>query len=89
MNLQPYSVTSGWSGQFGPGNGFVRTYPQPPRTKTTCPIITTDTKAPQTTFAVANYPANLIVYPAYTDKEVAAGTVVTPDKSYAPQSIHA
>ncbi|KAJ4413813.1 hypothetical protein N0V82_008307 [Gnomoniopsis sp. IMI 355080] len=57
-----YKVTSGWSGQFGPGQGF-------------------------TTFAVVNYPANLIVYPAYTDTEAANATVVTPDKSYAPQAL--
>lgn len=58
-----YTVTSGWSGAFGPGNGF-------------------------TTFAVVNYPANLIAYPAYTDKEVASGAVVTPDKSFTPQAIY-
>ncbi|KAF3765357.1 hypothetical protein M406DRAFT_321913 [Cryphonectria parasitica EP155] len=57
-----YTVTSGWSGQFGPGNGF-------------------------TTFAVVNYAANLIVYPAYTDKQVQNGTVVTPDQSYTPQAL--
>lgn len=58
----PYTVTSGWSDQFGPGNEF-------------------------TTFAVVDYAAKLIVYPAYTDKEVASGNVVTPDKSYTPSKL--
>lgn len=58
----PYTVTSGWSDQFGPGNEF-------------------------TTFAVVDYAAKLIVYPAYTDKEVASGNVVTPDKSYTPAKL--
>lgn len=57
-----YTVTSDWSGQFGPGNGF-------------------------TTFAVVDYAAGLIVYPAYTDKQVQAGTVVTPDQSYTPSKL--
>lgn len=57
-----YTVTSGWSDQFGPGNEF-------------------------TTFAVVDYNAKLIVYPAYTDKEVASGNVVTPDKSYTPAKL--
>lgn len=56
-----YTVTSGWSGQFGAGNGF-------------------------TTFAVVNYGADLIVFPAYTDTQVAGGAVVTPDQSYTPQA---
>ncbi|KAH8778384.1 hypothetical protein F5883DRAFT_449957 [Diaporthe sp. PMI_573] len=58
----PYTVTSGWSDQFGPGNEF-------------------------TTFAVVDNTQRLIVYPAYTDKEVASGNVVTPDKSYTPARI--
>ncbi len=52
-----YTVSSGWSGQFGPGNGF-------------------------TTLAVVNNAARLIVYPAYTDVQLASGTPVTPDQSY-------
>lgn len=52
-----YRVTSGWSGQFGPGNGF-------------------------TTLAVVDQTKNKIVWPAYTDKELANGAVVSPDKSY-------
>ncbi|KAI1141748.1 small secreted protein [Hypoxylon sp. FL0543] len=55
----PYTVGSGWSGQFGPGNGF-------------------------TTLSVVDYAAKLIVWPAYTDKQLANGQVVTPDLSYAP-----
>jgi hypothetical protein len=57
-----YTVTSGWSGQFGAGNGF-------------------------TTFAVVDYATGLIVYPAYTDKQVASGALVTPDQSYTPQAL--
>ncbi|PNY29069.1 Uncharacterized protein TCAP_01013 [Tolypocladium capitatum] len=53
-----YTVTSGWSGQFGPGNGF-------------------------TTLAVVDNKARLIAFPAYTDKQVEGGNVVTPDQSYA------
>ncbi|KAI1087134.1 small secreted protein [Rostrohypoxylon terebratum] len=55
----PYTVGSGWSGQFGPGNGF-------------------------TTLSVVDYAAKLIVWPAYTDNQLANGAVVTPDLSYAP-----
>ncbi|KKY34885.1 putative small secreted protein [Diaporthe ampelina] len=58
----PYTVTSGWSDQFGPGNEF-------------------------TTFAVVDYNAQLIVFPSYTDKEVASGNAVTPDKSYTPAKL--
>lgn len=36
---------------------------------------------------MVNYPAKLIVYPAYTDNQVKAGTVVTPDQSYTPQAL--
>ncbi|KAH8201964.1 hypothetical protein TruAng_003877 [Truncatella angustata] len=52
-----YTVTSGWSGQFGPGNGF-------------------------TTLSVVDYGKKKITWPAYTDKELANGAVVSPDKSY-------
>ncbi|XXG95785.1 hypothetical protein Hte_002056 [Hypoxylon texense] len=57
-----YTVGSGWSGQFGPGNGF-------------------------TTLSVVDYASKLIVWPAYTDKQLAGGAVVTPDLSFAPTSI--
>ncbi|KUI67718.1 hypothetical protein VM1G_03570 [Cytospora mali] len=57
-----YTVTSGWSGQFGAGNGF-------------------------TTLAVVDYTTGLIIYPAYTDKQVSGGAVVTPDQSYTPQAL--
>lgn len=57
-----YTVTSGWSGQFGPGNGF-------------------------TTLSVVNNKSRQIVWPAYTDKQLAGGNVVTPDQSYAPAAL--
>ena len=57
-----YTVSSGWSGQFGPGNGF-------------------------TTLSVVDYTQKLIVWPAYTDKQLANGVVVTPDQSYAPATL--
>lgn len=41
----------------------------------------------QTTLAVVNNAAKLIVYPAYTDKQLTNGTVVTPDQSYTPQAL--
>ncbi|KAL0934645.1 uncharacterized protein CTRU02_211444 [Colletotrichum truncatum] len=55
-----YTVTSGWSGQFGPDAGF-------------------------TTFSVTDQ--KLIVWPAYTDKQLVNGQAVTPDQSYAPQNL--
>ncbi|KAI4858696.1 small secreted protein [Hypoxylon rubiginosum] len=58
----PYTVSSGWSGQFGPGNGF-------------------------TTLSVVDFSKKLIVWPAYTDKQLAGGAVVSPDLSFAPTSI--
>jgi hypothetical protein len=57
-----FTVSSGWSGQFGPGNGF-------------------------TTLSVVDYSGKLIVWPAYTDKQLANGVVVTPDQSYAPATL--
>jgi len=57
-----YTVTSGWSGQFGPGNGF-------------------------TTLSVIDYNKKLIVWPAYTDKQLVNGQVVSPDQSYAPATL--
>ncbi|KAL7930774.1 hypothetical protein V8C35DRAFT_312177 [Trichoderma chlorosporum] len=57
-----YTITSGWSGQFGPNNGF-------------------------TTFAVTDYNNKLIIWPAYTDVQVMAGTVVSPNQSYAPVNL--
>ena len=53
-----YTVTSGWSGQFGEENGF-------------------------TTLSIVNE-ARQIIWPAYTDKQLAGGVVVKPDQSYAP-----
>ncbi|KAK2013483.1 hypothetical protein LZ32DRAFT_259368 [Colletotrichum eremochloae] len=55
-----YTVTSGWSGQFGEDAGF-------------------------TTFSVTNQ--KLIIWPAYTDKQLVNGKVVSPDQSYAPQNL--
>lgn len=58
----PYTISSGWSGQFGPGNGF-------------------------TTWSVVDWTKRLIVWPAYSDRELVNGVAVTPDKSYAPQTL--
>ena len=58
----PYTISSGWSGQFGPENGF-------------------------TTWSVVDWSKRLITWPAYTDKELVNGKAVTPDKSYAPQTL--
>lgn len=55
-----FSLTTGWSGQFGAGNGF-------------------------TTMAVNN--GKQIIYPAYTDKQLAGGNVVSPDQSYTPANL--
>ncbi|KFX94897.1 hypothetical protein V490_04099 [Pseudogymnoascus sp. VKM F-3557] len=57
-----FTISSGWSGQFGPGNGF-------------------------TTLAVVDNAKKLIVWPAYTDKQLANGVVVTPNQSYAPVTL--
>ena len=61
-NCGDYTITSGWSGQFGAGKGF-------------------------TTLSVVNNKSKLIVYPAYTDAELAGGKIVTPNKSYSPQAL--
>ncbi|CAG7951073.1 unnamed protein product [Penicillium salamii] len=61
-NCGGYTVTSGWSGQFGEGNGF-------------------------TTLSVVNNKARQIIWPAYTDKQLAGGKVVKPDQSYAPAAL--
>ena len=58
----PYTISSGWSGVFGPGNGF-------------------------TTWSVADWSKRLITWPAYADHELANGVAVSPDKSYAPQTL--
>lgn len=62
QNFGDYTITSGWSGQFGPGNGF-------------------------TTLAVVDNKNRRITWPAYTDKQVQGGNVVSPDQSYAPQNL--
>jgi hypothetical protein len=58
----PYTISSGWSGQFGAENGF-------------------------TTWSVVDWSKRLIVWPAYSDRELVNGVAVTPDKSYAPQTL--
>jgi hypothetical protein len=57
-----YTITSGWSGQFGDGNGF-------------------------TTLSVVNGQTRQIVWPAYTDKQLAGGKVVKPDQAYTPAAL--
>ncbi|KAJ5503242.1 hypothetical protein N7463_006116 [Penicillium fimorum] len=57
-----YTVTSGWSDQFGAENGF-------------------------TTLSIVNNESRQIIWPAYTDKQVAAGEVVKPDQCYAPAAL--
>ncbi|KAI1506226.1 hypothetical protein F5X99DRAFT_127563 [Biscogniauxia marginata] len=57
-----YTVTSGWSDQFGADQAF-------------------------TTLSVVDYDKKLIVYPAYTDSQIANGTVVTPDLSFPVQNL--
>jgi len=52
-----FRIMSGWSGQFGPGNGF-------------------------TTLSVVRIRSLEIAYPAYEDKLLGNGTVVTPDLSF-------
>ncbi|KAM0429969.1 hypothetical protein ACHAPT_005973 [Fusarium lateritium] len=56
-----FTITSGWSGQFGPGNGF-----------TVLSVISSNRQ---------------IIYPGYTDKQLAGGKVVKPDQSYAPANL--
>ncbi|KAL8851012.1 MAG: hypothetical protein Q9221_004095 [Calogaya cf. arnoldii] len=55
-----YTISSTWSGQFGPNEGFQ-------------------------TLAVVQ--GRTIVYPAYTDNQLANGKVVSPDQSYSPQNL--
>ncbi|KAI1494518.1 hypothetical protein F5X96DRAFT_665812 [Biscogniauxia mediterranea] len=57
-----YTVTSGWSDQFGADQAF-------------------------TTLSVVDYPSKLIVYPAYTDAQLANATVVEPDLSFPVQTL--
>lgn len=40
-----------------------------------------------TVLSVADYSKKLIVWPGYTDKELAGGKVVVPDKAYAPAKL--
>ncbi|KAL4736378.1 hypothetical protein BDV11DRAFT_193932 [Aspergillus similis] len=54
-----FTITSGWSDQFGADNGF-------------------------TTLSVVDESTRQIVWPAYTDKQLEGGDVITPDQSYTP-----
>ncbi|KAL1836183.1 hypothetical protein VTJ49DRAFT_5464 [Mycothermus thermophilus] len=58
----PYTISSGWSGQFGEESGF-------------------------TTWSIVDWNKRLIIWPAYADRELVNGQTVTPDKSYAPQTL--
>ncbi|KAK4233962.1 hypothetical protein C8A03DRAFT_38291 [Achaetomium macrosporum] len=40
-----------------------------------------------TTWSVADWSKRLIIWPAYSDRELVNGKAVTPDKSYAPQTL--
>ncbi|RSL89570.1 hypothetical protein CEP51_001113 [Fusarium floridanum] len=57
-----FTITSGWSGQFGADKGF-------------------------TTLSVVSKSKKQIIYPAYTDQQLAGGKVVKPDQAYAPASL--
>ena len=57
-----YTITSGWSGQFGEGNGF-------------------------TVLSVVDNVKRYIVWPGYTDKQLAGGKQVSPNQSYAPTKL--
>ncbi|KAM0343791.1 hypothetical protein ACHAPU_008219 [Fusarium lateritium] len=56
-----FTITSGWSGQFGPTSGF-----------TTLSVVSSKKQ---------------IIYPSYTDKQLAGGKVVKPDQKYAPAAL--
>ncbi|KAI6754565.1 hypothetical protein HG530_012317 [Fusarium avenaceum] len=56
-----FTITSGWSGQFGADAGF-----------TTLSVVSSKKQ---------------IIYPSYTDKQLAGGKVVKPDQKYAPASL--
>ncbi|KAF5531704.1 small secreted protein [Fusarium mexicanum] len=57
-----FTITSGWSDQFGANNGF-------------------------TTLSVVSKSKRQIIWPAYTDKQLAGAKIVKPDQSYAPASL--
>jgi hypothetical protein len=40
-----------------------------------------------TTMSVIDYKRGVLIYPAYTDKQLAGGKVVKPDQTYVPESI--
>ncbi|CAJ0550898.1 Ff.00g108280.m01.CDS01 [Fusarium sp. VM40] len=57
-----FTITSGWSGQFGADQGF-------------------------TTLSVVSNSKRQIIWPAYTDKQLAGAKIVKPDQSYAPATL--
>ncbi|KAF4989622.1 hypothetical protein FDECE_14658 [Fusarium decemcellulare] len=57
-----FTITSGWSGQFGADKGF-------------------------TTLSVVSKSKRQIVWPAYTDKQLAGAKIVKPDQAYAPAAL--
>ncbi|KAM0347690.1 hypothetical protein ACHAPU_004705 [Fusarium lateritium] len=57
-----FTITSGWSGQFGADQGF-------------------------TTLSVVSNSKRQIIWPAYTDKQLAGAKIVKPDQSYSPASL--
>ncbi|KAF5620241.1 small secreted protein [Fusarium sp. NRRL 52700] len=57
-----FTITSGWSDQFGADNGF-------------------------TTLSVVSQSKRQIIWPAYTDKQLAGAKIVKPDQSYTPASL--
>lgn len=40
-----------------------------------------------TTLSVIDYERGVLVYPAYTDKQLAGGPIVKPDQTYVPEAI--
>ncbi|KKA30870.1 hypothetical protein TD95_000721 [Thielaviopsis punctulata] len=55
IRCEPFFISSGWSGQFGDGQGF-------------------------TTWSITDH--RYIAWPAYSDRDLANGVVVQPDRNY-------
>ncbi|KAK2603734.1 hypothetical protein QQS21_004110 [Conoideocrella luteorostrata] len=62
QNFGDYTISSGWSGQFGLDKGF-------------------------TTLSVIDHKNRRIAWPAYADRQIADCQVVTPNQSYASQTL--